>query len=234
MLPFFSNAELMRAPRLIFRIAKLLQCAIHAFRLSSHADLPPMMDQLMRKRDPPVLRNNLHQIPLHLFGCGLLRQFQPARKPHHMGVNHYPHRNPIPRPQHHIPGLPCHARQRKNLFHRLRNLPAKLLRHHLCCTLDRLRLVAEKSGSPNQLLKLGQGSRSHRLRRRKRLEQCRGDQVHPHVRALRRQNRRNRKFPCILMIQRADYPWIRLRQNLQNCCYTLRRSGILRSTACFS
>jgi hypothetical protein len=71
-------------------------------------------------------------------------------------------------------------------------------RQHPRRTLDRLRLIPKESRRPNQLLKLRQGSRSHRLRRRKRLEQRRSHQIHPHIRTLRRQNRRHRQLPRTL------------------------------------
>jgi hypothetical protein len=216
----------MRSPRFIGRVAELLQCAVHTLRLPSHTNLPSMMNQLMRKCDPSVLRNDLHQIPLHLLRRSLLSQLQPPRQAHHMRIHHHPNRNPIPGPQHHIPSLPSHPRQPQNLLHRLRNLPPKLLHHNPRRAFDRLRFIPKKSRSPNQLLKLRQGSSSHRLRCRKRLEQSRSHQIHPNIRTLRRQNRSHRKLPSALVVQCADHPRISLPQRSQNRRNPLRRSRL--------
>jgi hypothetical protein len=220
----------MRSPGLIRRITKLLQSTVHTLRLPGHTNLPPMMNQLMRKRDPPVLRNDLHQIPLHLLRRSRPRsspsQLQPPRQAHHMRVDNNPNRNPIPRPQHHIPGLPRHPRQPQNLLHRLRNLPPKLLHHNPRRAFDRLRFIPKKSRSPNQLFKFGQGSSSHRLRCRKRLEQRRSHQVHPNIRTLRRQNRSDGQLPSALVVQRANHSWISLPKRSQNRRNPLRRSRL--------
>src|SRR3984885_5479680 len=206
----------MRTPGLIGRVAELLQRAIHTPRIPRNTNLPPMMNQLMGKSDPPVLRNDLHQILLDLLRSRLFGQLQPSRQPHHMRIDNPPPRNSKPRPQPPLPGLPSHPRQPQNLLHRLRNLPPKLLHHNPCRPLNRLRLIPKKSRSPNQLLKLRQGSRSHRLRSRKRLEQLRRDQVHPNIRTLRRQNRRHSQLPRTPVVQRTNHPRISLPQSIQN------------------
>jgi hypothetical protein len=226
----FLRAPLVRTPRFIRRITKFLKRTVHTLRLPGHTNLPPVMNQLMRERNPSILRNDLHQVLLHLLRSCLLGQLQPPRQPHNMRIDHDPRGNPVPRPQHYIPGLPRHPRQRKNLLHRLRNLPLKLLRNHPRRTLNRLCLVPKKSCSPNQFLELGKGSRGHCLRCRKRLEQLRCYQIHANIRTLRRQNRRNRQLPRILMIQRANHIRIRFPQRIENRSNALGRSLILCSS----
>ncbi len=222
----------MRMPSLISGVAKRLQRAVHTPRLPRQTNLPAMVNQLMRKSDPPVLRNDLHQIPLHLLRRRLLRQLQPPRQPHHMRIDHHPNRNPIPRTQHHIPGLPRHPRQRQNLLHRLRNLPAERLCHHPCRPLNRLRLIPKKSSRPNQLFKLRKGSSRHSLRSRKSLEQLRRHKIDPNIRTLRRKYGGDRQLPRIPVMQRANHIRISLPQRLQNRCDALRRSRIFRPNTC--
>src|SRR5690349_8515248 len=53
---------------LIFRIANFLQIAFHAARLARLANAPAMPDQLMRKNDPLIFRNDLHQVLLYFLG----------------------------------------------------------------------------------------------------------------------------------------------------------------------
>ena len=50
--------------------------AIHAARLTGDANLPPVMNHLMRKLNPVILRDDSHQFLLYLLGIGLLRQAQ--------------------------------------------------------------------------------------------------------------------------------------------------------------
>ncbi len=206
----------MRTPRLIRRVTKRLQSAVHTPRLPGHADLPAMMNQLMREIDPPVLRDNPHQIPLHLFRSRLPGQFQSPRDTHNMRINNNSRRNLKPGPEHNIPRLPRHPRQPENLLHRLRNLPPKLLHHNPRRPLNRLRLVSKKSRSPNQLLQFRQRSRSHSLRSRKRLEQRRSHQIHSNIRTLSRQNRRHSQLPRTPMMQRTNHSRISLPQSIQN------------------
>ncbi len=163
------------------------------------------MDQFVRKRDPPRLWNDLHQIALDLLWRTLLRQLQPPRQSHHMRIDDHPHSNPKPRTQHNISRLSSNPRKPQNLLHSLRNLSPKLLDDNPCRPLDRLRLIPKKSSGSNQLLQLGKGSGNHSLRVRKRLKQTRSHQIHPNIRALCRQNRRNGQFPRILMNQRTNY-----------------------------
>ena len=145
-----------------------------------------------------------------------------------MCIHHNPHSDPVPAPQHHIRCLPSHPRQPQNLVHRLRNLPAKLLRHHPRCAMNILSLRTKESSSPNQLLNLRQRSRRHSLRSREALEQRRSHQIHPHVRTLRAQNRSHRKLPRILVVQRAHHPRIRLPQLIQNRRHPLRSQRLTR------
>src|SRR5260370_7185489 len=104
----------MRTPRLIRRVTKRLQRAVHTPRLPGHADLPPMMNQLMREIDPPVLRDNPHQIPLHSLRSRLLGQFQSPPDTHNMRINNNSRRNLKPRPHHTIPSLPPHPLHPEN------------------------------------------------------------------------------------------------------------------------
>jgi hypothetical protein len=223
----------MRGPGFIQRIAEFFQRAVHTSRLSGHTNLPAMMNNLVRKIDPPILRNDPHQVPFHLLRGGLLRQFQSSRNTQNMCINNNSRRNLKPGPEHNIPRLPSYSRQPKNLLHRLRNLASKLLDHNLRRALNRLRLISKESSSPNQLLQLRQRSRSHSLWSRKRLEQRWSHKIHPNISTLRRQNRRHRKLPRTPVMQRANYPRIRLPQNIQNRRNAIRSQRITRLPSFF-
>src|SRR5271169_21777 len=138
--------------RLVGRITQPLEVALNAFWFARVAHPPSVPDQLVREENPPVLRNNLHQIPLNLFRVGVLRQVQSFGKPLYVRIHHHPGRDPEPGTQHHVSCLPRHARQRQQLLHRLRHFPAKLLHDFLARAHDGLRLVAKKTGRPDFLL----------------------------------------------------------------------------------
>src|SRR6267143_2924692 len=57
-----------RSDALVFRVAQRFHIALHAFRFARVADPASVPDQLVRKLDPLLLRNNLHQILLDLLG----------------------------------------------------------------------------------------------------------------------------------------------------------------------
>ena len=69
----------MRRPGLIGRVAELFQGAVYAARLTRNADLAAVIDQLMRKVDPTVLGDDLHQVLLDLLRRGLGSQLQALR-----------------------------------------------------------------------------------------------------------------------------------------------------------
>jgi len=94
-----------RTPRFIQRVAQRFQRAIHTSRLPRNADLPPMMDQLMAKLDPVVLRNHLLQILLDFHRIILLGQFEPPRQPPNVRVDDDPGRNAEPAAEDHVCGL---------------------------------------------------------------------------------------------------------------------------------
>src|ERR1700751_1006111 len=90
---------------LIFRMAKRLEIAIDTSWAASYAYAAAMPDQLVRELDPPVLRQNLHQVLLDLFGFGVLCEFQPPRESQNMGIDHNAARNSVSRAQNHVGGF---------------------------------------------------------------------------------------------------------------------------------
>src|SRR5271157_2748379 len=54
-----ADCALSAFPGFVFRVAELLQVAAIALGLAGDADLPPMMNDLVRKADPAVLGQHL-------------------------------------------------------------------------------------------------------------------------------------------------------------------------------
>src|ERR1700688_1358522 len=85
---------------LVFRIANSLQVTFHATGFARLADAPAMPDQLMRKNDPLVPRNNLHEVLLDFLGIRVACEVQPRGEALHMSIDDDSRGNPEGRPEH--------------------------------------------------------------------------------------------------------------------------------------
>src|SRR5579864_850775 len=75
--------------RLVLGVAQPFEVAIEAFWLACLADASSVPDQLVRKENPPVRGNNLHQVLLDFLWVRIPRQIQPLRKPLHVRVHNH-------------------------------------------------------------------------------------------------------------------------------------------------
>src|ERR1700730_8046736 len=96
---------------LIFRITNLLQVAFHAARLARLANAPAMPNQLMRKNDPLILRNDLHQVLLYFLGIRVASEVQPPGQALYVSIDHNARRDAEGRPEHDVGGLARDARK---------------------------------------------------------------------------------------------------------------------------
>src|ERR1700739_3020289 len=74
---------------LIFRIANFFQVAFHAAWLARLANAPAMPDQLMRKNDPLIFRNNRHQVLFYFLGICVASKVQPPGQALYMSIDDY-------------------------------------------------------------------------------------------------------------------------------------------------
>src|ERR1700747_2435041 len=72
---------------LIFRITNFLQVAFHAARLARLANAPAMPDQLMRKNDPLIFRNDPRQVLLYFLGIRVASEVQPPGQALYMSID---------------------------------------------------------------------------------------------------------------------------------------------------
>ena len=72
---------------LIRRVADRIERAFGAARITGHAQISAVMNHLVRKENPPVLRDDAHEIFLDLYRVGLLRQVETAGDTLNMGVD---------------------------------------------------------------------------------------------------------------------------------------------------
>ena len=167
------------------------------------------MNDLMRKVNPALLRNHLHQLLLHLLRSVSFGQSQPARNPEHVRIHNHALGLLEADAQHDVSSLPGSAWNRNQLRECLRHLAAKLRRNLLSRTPDGLGLVMKKASGANQRFKLRQSSLGHRRRRREAFEQLRRNHVDAYVRTLRGKNGRHQQFPRRPVVERALHLGIR-------------------------
>src|SRR5712692_4595743 len=242
-----ATSSVCRAPvscpssnRFVFGVADLFQLAHHAFGLARLADSPPVPDQLMRKLDPPVFRDHLHQVQLNFLGVLVARQIQPVRQTLHVRIDHDSTGDSKRCPEHHVRRLPCHSLKRQQFLHRARHLPAEFLNDCFARAHDRFRLVPEKSCRSDLLLQLFRIRIGERfgiliffIKRFAHL-------INAHVRALRGEYRGDQQLECVLMLQltsRVRIRFVELCKDRRNALWAgSRRSrsfGSLRSLCTF-
>src|SRR6266568_4172524 len=229
LLPLLPHRAFMlryRGPRLILRMAQRLQRTLHALRCPRHTQSSPVIDDLVRVVNPLLSRNHLHQILFNIPRVLRPRKLQPPRDPVHVRIDHDSFGLPEPRSQHHVCRLSRHSRQREQLIHLIGNFAAELLHHLASGPHNGLRLVPEESRSDDHRLQFLRLNLRQRSRCRILLEQRRGHHIYPHVRTLRRKNRRNQQLPGIVMMQSTHRPRIRPIQYLQNLRHPLRSQRI--------
>src|SRR5207248_10480943 len=81
--------------RFVLCVAERFQVAFQALRLARLANPPPVPNDLVRKEDPFVLGNHLHQVLFDLLRILVSRQVQALGDSLDMGVHDYAARDPI-------------------------------------------------------------------------------------------------------------------------------------------
>ena len=180
--------------RLLLRVNSDLRAergddAALAIRISRGAYPSSVMDENVGEVDPVLLGNELHQFLLHLLRVLAVRETETVREAEDMGVHDEPHGDAESGSEDDVRGLAGDPGKRQKLFHRPGHLASKIGGDFRGRALDRFRLVPEEAGRADDLLDLAP------LRRRRIRdggiagEESGGDHVHPHVGALRREDR---------------------------------------------
>src|ERR1700747_1469672 len=208
--------------RLVFRIADLFQIALDAFRLARLANAPSVPDELMRKEDPAILRNDFHQIGFDFLGICIFRQIQAAGNPLHVRIDNDPGCNSKRSSQHHVRSLPSHAGKREDFLHRSRHLAVTFLHDFLARTDDGFCFVMVKAGRTDFLLDIVRIRVGERRWSRILLEKTGRNHIHALIGGLRRENRRDQKLKRIVMLQCSRRCGIGFVKPAQNRLHTLR------------
>ena len=110
--------------------------ALSALRILRAADLAAELDPLVVDIAPVLVRQDLEQVLLGLEwlrGMGLGREPHAVREAVHVRVDRDALHDAEAHVEHDVGGLASHARQARELGHRVRHLAAKVAHDHLCC-----------------------------------------------------------------------------------------------------
>src|SRR3954467_12843484 len=155
------------------------------------------MNYLVRKQDPAIPRDYLHQVLFNFWRIVVLCKLEPARDTVHVGVNDHSVRHTKPRTENYISGLASDTGNGEEFIHSLRDFSAEVVHDRLCRAHNGLRLITEEPRRANIVFEFFGLQYSEMLRRRVLLKQSGSDHVDAHVGALRREDRRYQKFPRI-------------------------------------
>ena len=181
-----------------------------------------MKDEEVGQEGPPLAGEQGHEISLDLHGVPLAREPQTVREPAHVGVHDDPLVQPERVPQDHVRGLPTHPQQGCERLHRIGDLSPVALDHGAGHPEKALRLVPKEARRVDHLLQLGRARLREGRRVGKAAEEIRGDPVHPLVRALCREDRRNRELVGIPVVERRVRVWVLLPEEIEDPRRALR------------
>ena len=184
-------------------MAELLEVATVAFWLARDAHLAAVVDKLVRKRDPAILRDDPHQLLLYLLRRVTIGKAQPMGNSEDMGVNYDTFCLAEADAEDDIGRLAGRAGNGDQFGKGLRHLAVEFGDNLRCGTLDRFGLVAKEACRANQRLKLRQSCFGHRLWGGESTKELWRHHVHTHVGALGGEDGRYQQFPRRCVSERA-------------------------------
>ena len=182
-------------PGLVFGVAKLLKVTAVALGLAGIADLTAVMNELVGKRDPVVLGNDLHEFLLDLLGGFGFGQAEAAGDAVDMGINDDAFGLVETDAEDDVGGLAGGAGDGDELGEGLGDLAVEFFGNFAGGSLDGFGLVTEEAGGADEVFELGQGGLGHGLRGREAAEELRRDHVDANVSALRGEDGGDEEFP---------------------------------------
>ena len=190
--------------------------ALDALGAAGLADLASVPDQLVREKDPAILRDDAHEVLLDFLGIGVAGEVEAGGEALDVGVHDHAGSDAERRAQHDVGGLARHAGQREQFLHRARDFLAEIVDQLLAGALDGLGLVAEETGRADfgfEFARIGVGEIFRRLVF---LKERASHFVDADIGALRGEDCRDQQLEGVAMIQRAGDAGIGLVQFRQD------------------
>src|SRR5687768_9985475 len=177
--------------------------ALVAFRRSRVANSSAVKDENVRNIRPFVARKERHQLALDLYRILLLRQAEADAEPSHVGIDDDSLASSECVSKNDIGGFPSDTGKLDQLLHGTGNFSIVAFDQRLAEADQALRLVAEKAGAANDVLKLLDWRIRHRGCCWISPKEQRRHHVDPLVGALRAQNRRHQELQRRFVIELA-------------------------------
>ena len=162
-----------------------------------------MLDDLMGEKDPPVLRDDLHQVLLDVHGIVVPGEVETPRYTMDVSIDHHTRRNAVSRSEDYVSRFACGARHGNQLVQCPRHIAVKIVYDPLRRADQRLRLVIEKTRRADVVSQNLLSRGGEIVRRRIFPEQFRRNFVYTLIGALRRKNSGHQQFPRAAVMQRA-------------------------------
>ena len=185
-----------------------------------------MVNQFVGKGNPPVLRDNFHEVLFHLFGRGVGGEFQAAGDAEDMGVDDHADGNTVSDAEDDVGGFAGRAGDGEKIFHLLRNFAVEVGNDLPRRTLNRLRLVVVEASGADDLFDLLNWRGGEVLCGGEGLEEDRSDHVDASVGALRRKDRGDEQFPGIAVMESTFDVWVSLPEEIENGFDPLGSEGV--------
>lgn len=182
------------------------------------------MNYLVRKQDPFLLWNNLHEILLDSDRIRIPGEIEPLRDALNVSVHYDAGWDAVSRTKNYIRRFARRARDGKQLFHCARDVAVVIGQNFLGCADERSGFVVEESSGANLLRKFSLRRACEIARRGVFLKKPRSHFVYALIRTLRGQDRRNQQLPGIFVLKRASGGREKLVQRFQDSVET-RGSG---------
>lgn len=157
----------------------------------------------MRQHYPIFFWNGLFEIFLDLFGCFILCEAEALTEPRNVRIDDDARCDSECVAHNDVCGLSCNSAERKQVIHRIWDVAAVNINYASARGLNILGLVSEKSCRVNVPLKLGRGGVQERLWAAIFPKKVGSDDVHSGIRALGRQDRCDKEFEGVCMVESA-------------------------------
>ena len=200
------DAEKKRHPtldRLVFCVAQCFERALRAPWITRDAQGPTVIDDLMGKQNPSVLRHYFDQILFDLYRVGLPREVEPQGNALHMRVHHDAAGDSVGGSENHVGRFPRSTRDRQHLLHRPGNFASEFSHHSLGRSDDRFGFVIKEPCGPDVIGQHFRPNRREIPRCRIFSEQSGSHFIHALVGALCGEDGRHQQFPRRPVLQRA-------------------------------
>lgn len=193
----------MAEPGFVFGVAEGFEGAVDAARLSRDADLPSVINQLVRKLDPVVAGDDSDQFLLDGLRIMGLSEAEAIGEAQNVGIDDDALGETEGDSEDDVAGFAGDSGQGEKLGHVFGDLASESFDKLFGRAGDRLGLVVIKAGGANLRFQSGKGGSGHRFGRGEFSEKLGGYEIDANIRALRGEDGCDQQLPRVAVMERA-------------------------------